>query len=90
MNLRGGNVVTNDLHYSESVSNYLTRQKLMGLEVRIVKHRDWDIDPREMERAMDRNTRLVAVSMVSSVNGHLEEPTSTPTSSKGAEQFRSR
>lgn len=73
MDLRGGNVVTNDLHYSESLSDYLTRQKQLGLEVRIVKNRDWDIDPRDMERAVDRNTKLIAVSMVSSVNGHLED-----------------
>ncbi len=72
MDLRGGNVVTNDLHYSESISGYLTRKKLADLDVRIVKHRDWDIDMRDMAAAVDRNTRLVAVSMVSSVNGHLE------------------
>jgi selenocysteine lyase/cysteine desulfurase len=73
MDLGGANVVTNDLHYSESLSNYLTRQKQMGLDVRIIKNRDWDIDLRDMERAVDRNTRLIAVSMVSSVNGHLED-----------------
>lgn len=73
MNLRGGNVVTNDLHYSESVSDYLTRQAQTGLDVRIIKHQDWDTDMRQMERAVDRNTKLIAVSMVSSVNGHLED-----------------
>src|SRR5579872_1962613 len=71
MDLRGGNVVTNDLHYTDSLSNYLTRQTL-GLDVRIVKNRDWDIDLKDMERAVDRNTKLIAVSLVSSVNGHLE------------------
>jgi selenocysteine lyase/cysteine desulfurase len=30
MDLRGGNVVTNDLHYTASLSNYLTRQKEQG------------------------------------------------------------
>ena len=73
MNLRGGNVVTNDLHYGESVSNYLTRQKQMGVDVRVVKNRDWDIDLRDVERVVDRNTRLIAVSLVSFVNGHLED-----------------
>ncbi|HWC00727.1 MAG TPA: aminotransferase class V-fold PLP-dependent enzyme [Bryobacteraceae bacterium] len=73
MDLRGGNVVTNDLHYSTSISDYLTRQKLQGLEVRIVRNRDWTIDPADMERAVDRKTRLIAVSLVSSVNGHLED-----------------
>ncbi|HZT31194.1 MAG TPA: aminotransferase class V-fold PLP-dependent enzyme [Bryobacteraceae bacterium] len=73
MDLQGGNVVTNDLHYGESISGYLTRQKLMGLDVRIVKHRDWDIDLRDVERVVDRNTKLIAVSLVSFVNGHLED-----------------
>jgi len=72
MDLRGKNVVTNDLHYTSSLSNYLTRQKQQGLDVRIVKHRGWAIDFRDMERAVDRNTRLIAVSLVSSVNGHVE------------------
>ena len=72
MDLRGGNVVTNDLHYSTSISDYLTRQKLQGLEVRIVKSRDWAVDAAEMARVVDRKTRLIAVSLVSSVNGHLE------------------
>jgi selenocysteine lyase/cysteine desulfurase len=73
MDLRGGNVVTNDLHYSESISGYLTRQNLTGLDVRIVKNRDWNIEPEDMARAVDSKTKLVAVSLVSSVNGHLEK-----------------
>jgi len=73
MDLRGGNVVTNDLHYTESISDYLTRQKLTGLDVRIVKNRDWNIEPEDMARVVDSKTKLIAVSMVSSVNGHLEK-----------------
>jgi selenocysteine lyase/cysteine desulfurase len=72
MDLRGANVVTNDLHYSTSLSAYLTRQRLQGVQVRIVRNRDWNIDGRDMERAVDAKTKLVAVSLVSSVNGHLE------------------
>lgn len=73
MDLRGGNVVTNDLHYTASLANYLTRQKEQGLDVRIVKHRDWVTDLKAMERAVDGRTKLIAVSMVSSVNGHVEQ-----------------
>jgi selenocysteine lyase/cysteine desulfurase len=69
----GFNVVTNDLHYTESLANYLVRRQRQGLEVRIVKHRDWRIDMRDMERAVDNKTRLIAVSLVSSVNGHVED-----------------
>src|SRR6516165_1409955 len=36
MDLRGANVVTNDLHYSESISDYLSRRTLQALDVRIV------------------------------------------------------
>jgi selenocysteine lyase/cysteine desulfurase len=73
MDLRGGNVVTNDLHYSSSLSNYLTRQRLQGLDVRIVKHRDWNVNAADMARVVDGKTKLIAVSLVSSVNGHLED-----------------
>jgi len=72
MDLRGGNVVTNDLHYTASLSNYLTRRQAQGLDVRIVKHRDWAIDLKDMERAVDSRTKLISVSLVSSVNGHVE------------------
>jgi selenocysteine lyase/cysteine desulfurase len=72
MDLRGANVVTNDLHYSTSISAYLTRQRLQGVDVRVVKNRDWHVDIRDMERAVDAKTKLIAVSLVSSVNGHLE------------------
>jgi len=65
-------VVTNDLHYTASLSNYLTRQKEQGLEVRIVKNLDWRIELSDMERAVDNKTRLIAVSFVSSVNGYME------------------
>jgi len=71
MDLRGGNIVTNDLHYTASLANYLQR-KAQGIDVRIVKHRDWHIDSADMERAVDKKTKLIAVSWVSSVNGHVE------------------
>lgn len=73
MDVAGGNVVTNDLHYTASLANYLTRQKEQGLDVRIVKHRDWAMDFADMEKAVDRKTKLIAVSLVSSVNGHVEK-----------------
>ena len=68
----GGNVVTNDLHYANCIYNYKMRQKA-GLDVRIVKHRDWQIDMRDLERVVDRNTKLVATTLVSNVNGLLQD-----------------
>ena len=44
MDLRGGNVVTNDLHYTASLANYKVRESQHGLDLRVVKHRDWAID----------------------------------------------
>jgi selenocysteine lyase/cysteine desulfurase len=68
--LAGGNVVTNDLHYGAALYNYAMRQQ-DGVEVRIVKHRDWRIDLADVERVVDRDTRLISVSLVSNVNGYL-------------------
>lgn len=73
LDLADANVVTNDLHYSASLANYVARREVHGLDVRIVKHRDWQIDLADMERVVDRRTRLIAVSFVSSVNGHVED-----------------
>jgi selenocysteine lyase/cysteine desulfurase len=70
--LAGGNVVTNDLHYTAALYNYKIRQR-DGLDLRVVKHRDWQIDIRDMERAVDRNTRLISITLVSNVNGYLSD-----------------
>ena len=67
----GGNLVTNDLHYAGSVHDYIGRRKA-GMDVRIVRHRDWHIDLADMERAVDRKTKLISITLVSNVNGHVE------------------
>ena len=66
----GGNVVTNDLHYSSCLYNYKMRQE-RGLDVRIVKHKDWQLDPADFEKVIDGDTKLVALTLVSNVNGLL-------------------
>jgi selenocysteine lyase/cysteine desulfurase len=95
LGIRGGpgNVVTDALHFEGSLYLYGSLQQ-QGLDVRVVKPRDWRIDLRDLEQAIDRNTRLVAVSLFSFLNGfehdltavcalaHAHEPTSTPTSSR--------
>jgi selenocysteine lyase/cysteine desulfurase len=68
----GGNVVTNDLHYEGSLINYRYRQK-DGMDVRIVPHRDYQMDFRDLERVVDRKTRLIAIALVSNVNGYLHD-----------------
>ena len=64
----GGNLVTNDLHYAGSIHDYIGRRKA-GMDVRIVKHRDWQIDMRDMERVVDNKTKLISITLVSNVNG---------------------
>lgn len=68
----GGNLVTNDLHYAGSVHDYIGRRKA-GMDVRIVKHRDWRIDFRDMEKVVDKKTRLISITLVSNVNGYVED-----------------
>ena len=68
----GGNLVTNDLHYAGSIHDYIGRRKA-GMDVRIVKHRDWRIDLRDMEKVVDRKTKLVSITLVSNVNGWVED-----------------
>jgi selenocysteine lyase/cysteine desulfurase len=70
--LSGGNVVTSDLHYTAALYNYKMRER-DGLDVRIVKQRDGRIDIGDMERAVDRDTRLISISLVSNVNGYLAD-----------------
>ena len=70
--LASGNVVTCDLHYNASLFSYKVRQG-EGLDVRVVKHRDWQMDLGDIERAIDDNTRLVALALVSNVNGYLAD-----------------
>src|SRR5262245_40537620 len=68
----GGNLVTNDLHYAGSIHDYIGRRKA-GMDLRIVKHRDWRIDLRDMEKVVDKKTKLVSITLVSNVNGWVED-----------------
>ncbi len=70
---RGGNVVIDDLHFPASKYMYSMLQKKGFIELRIVRHRDWRIKIEDMERAIDRNTRLVSLALVSNVNGYMHE-----------------
>jgi selenocysteine lyase/cysteine desulfurase len=67
----GGNIVTNDLHYAGSIHDYIGRRRA-GMDVRIVKNRDWHIDPADMEKAVDSKTKLISITLVSNVNGYVE------------------
>lgn len=69
---RGGNVVLDELHFETSLYMYKSLEA-KGLELRVVKHRNWAIDIKDVERAVDRNTRLISMALVSNVNGYLHD-----------------
>jgi selenocysteine lyase/cysteine desulfurase len=69
---RGGNIVIDELHFTTSLYMHKEIEK-KGVELRIVKHRDWAIDINDMDRAIDKNTRLVSLALVSNVNGYMHD-----------------
>jgi selenocysteine lyase/cysteine desulfurase len=69
---RKGNVVIDELHFTTSLYMYKELEK-QGVELRIVRHRNWAIDPNDMDRAIDRQTRLVSLALVSNVNGFMHD-----------------
>src|SRR5262245_33320254 len=69
---KGGNVVLDELHFETSLYMYKSLEA-KGLELRVVRHRNWSIDIEDMARAVDRNTRLVSMALVSNVNGYLHD-----------------
>lgn len=70
---RGGNVVIDDLHFPASTYMYSALEKQGIIELRVVNHRDWKIRLADMEKAIDRNTRLVSMALVSNINGYMHE-----------------
>jgi len=65
-----GNVVVDELHYHGGAYIYRRLQEA-GLELRIIKQKDWQVTPEEYERAIDKNTKLVSLTLVSNINGYL-------------------
>jgi selenocysteine lyase/cysteine desulfurase len=66
------NIVTDALHFEGSLYMYTELQR-RGVEVRIVKPRGWAIEHSDLERVVDKQTRLIAVSLVSWVNGFTHD-----------------
>jgi selenocysteine lyase/cysteine desulfurase len=67
-----GNVVLDELHFTSSLYLFKELEK-KGVELRIIEHRNWAIDVKDMERAIDKDTRLVSMAMVSNVNGFMHD-----------------
>ncbi len=69
---KGVNVVIDELHFTTSLYMYKELEK-KGIELRIVKHKNWKIDPEDMARVIDKNTKLVSIALVSNVNGFMHD-----------------
>ena len=67
----GGNLVTNDFHFSGSLHN-LTGMKEAGFDVRIVKSDGRDLPLEAMTDRIDDRTALVSITLLSNVNGRVE------------------
>ena len=63
------NVVTDALHFDGALLHLGELKRRSGLDVRIVMPRDWRIDLKDLERVIDKKTRLVEVSLVAMTNG---------------------
>lgn len=63
------NVVTDALHFDGALLHLGELKRQSQLDVRVVSPRDWRIDINDLERAMDRKTRLIEISLVAMDNG---------------------
>ena len=64
----GDNIVTNDLEFPSTVLPWL-QMKEHGIEVRLVRSRNWQLTPEDVVAHIDERTRLVTVSHVSYLSG---------------------
>lgn len=67
-----GNIVSNDLHFNGSLHNLIGLRQ-QGRDVRIVKAKNWQIQLEDMQNAIDDSTALVCITLVSNINGHIEQ-----------------
>lgn len=65
----GSNVVTDALHFEPSRELYAALSKRSGVAVRMAPEQEGRIELRDLERLIDRKTKLVAISAVSMRNG---------------------
>ena len=67
-----GNIVANDLNFPRSLHNLIGLKKA-GRDVRIVRAKNWRTSLEKMKVAIDDKTAVVAITLVSNINGHIEE-----------------
>lgn len=69
----GDNVVMSSLNYDNAFILYRAIERELGVQLRIVPHRNGRVEARDMESYVDRRTRLITVALVSHQNGYLHD-----------------
>lgn len=69
----GDNVVTDDLHYETGFVIYRQLEKAKGVQVRIVKNKGGAVTADDYAKVVDKKTRMLALSYVSSLNGYRHD-----------------
>ncbi len=70
---RGENIVLNDLEYPSNIFPWLYQADRHGLEVRMIRSRNGIVPLDDLLRAIDQNTRVVAVSHVEFGSGYRND-----------------
>lgn len=68
-----GNIVIDDLHFEASKYMYTQLARAGNIELRVIPHRNWQINLEDVESAIDEQTRLVSLALVSQVNGYMAD-----------------
>jgi len=63
------NVVTDALHFEGALIHLQALQQQFGLDLRVVMPREWRIDLKDLERVVDKKTKLIEISLVAMHNG---------------------
>jgi selenocysteine lyase/cysteine desulfurase len=66
---KSDNVVTDALHFEGALLHLQALQQRFGLDLRVVMPRDWRIDLKDLERVVDKKTKLIEVSLVAMHSG---------------------
>lgn len=70
----GDNVVVADVEFPSDILPWTTLKE-QGVEIRVVKHRNWAVEEDDVLAMMDERTRIVAISQVSMFTGqHMDVP----------------
>jgi selenocysteine lyase/cysteine desulfurase len=66
---KSDNIVTDALHFDGALLHLQGLHERFGLGVRTVMPRDWRIDLKDLERVVDKKTKLIEISLVAMHNG---------------------